>query len=415
MRSPAGTKNSSTDSVTLVSPAATGVPVNRDAVVGAFVPPPYPYERLDELAAVARAVPGGIVDCSIGTPCDPVPAVVVDAVSAAAAASAGYPPSAGTPAFRDAAAGWLERTFGVRVDASAIGACLGTKEFVGGLPHVLHRRDPGRDTVLFPAVAYPTYEMGATLAGLRAVPVPVDADWHLDVDAIDPDDARRALVLWINEPGNPTSSVASSSDLARIAAWGRANGVIVASDECYVEFAPTAATVLHAGVEGVLAVHSLSKRSNLAGMRCGFYAGDPALVRFLVETRKHWGFMVPTPVQAGAVAALGDDAHVAEQRSRYAERRDLVLGALETLGGLDHLGLEHDGGPMSFYLWLQSRAGLSGWAIAEVLAKRGLLVSPGDLYGPAGADHVRLALVQPTDRLRRAVERLAEHSAKENP
>jgi aspartate/methionine/tyrosine aminotransferase len=258
--------------------------------------------------------------------------------------------------------------------------------------------------------------MGAELAGLRAVPVPVDAEWHLDVDAIDPDDARRALVLWVNEPGNPTSSVASHADLARVAAWGRRHGVIVASDECYVEFAPVAATVLASGLDGVLAVHSLSKRSNLAGMRCGFYAGDPALVHYLVESRKHWGFMAPTPVQAAAVAALGDDAHVADQRARYAERRDLVLAALDELnapdgpGGLD---LVHDGGEMSFYLWLRSRSGAGGWAIAERLATRGLLVSPGDLYGPAGADHVRVALVQPTDRVRLAVERLAEPFTKE--
>jgi succinyldiaminopimelate transaminase len=388
---------------------------------GAFVPPPYPYERLDTLAAVARAAPGGIVDCSIGTPCDPVPGVVIEAVRAAAAASAGYPPSAGTPALRDAAAAWIERTFGVAIDGSAIGACLGTKEFVGGLPHLLHRRDPERDTVLYPAVAYPTYQMGAALAGIRAVPVPVDGEWHLDVDAIDPEDARRALVLWVNEPGNPTSSVASHADLARVAAWGRRHGVIVASDECYVEFAPVAATVLASGLDGVLAVHSLSKRSNLAGMRCGFYAGDPTLVHYLVEARKHWGFMAPTPVQAAAVAALGDEAHVADQRSRYAERRKLVLDALgelnapaapAELGGLD---LVHDGGPMSFYLWLRSRSGVGGWTIAERLATLGLLVSPGDLYGPAGADHVRLALVQPTDRLRLAVERLAELFAKECP
>lgn len=405
----AATASSSTDSVRLVTPAVTGAAPIGVHVTGAFVPPPYPYERLDALAALADAVPGGIVDCSIGTPCDPVPAVVVAAVRGAVAASAGYPPSAGTPALRDAAAAWIERKFGVRIDGSAVGACLGTKEFVGGLPHLLHRRDPGRDTVLHPAVAYPTYEMGATLAGIRSVPVPVDRDWHLDLGAIDPDDARRALVLWINEPGNPSSSVATADDLARVAAWGREHGVIVASDECYVEFAPAAATVLQAGLAGVIAVHSLSKRSNLAGMRCGFYAGDPTLVRYLVEARKHWGFMAPTPVQAAAVAALGDDDHVALQQARYAERRELVLGVLQDLG------FEHDGGPMSFYLWLRSHDGAHGWAMAEQLARGGLLVSPGDLYGAAGADHVRLALVQPTERLRLAVDRLGEHLAKEKP
>jgi succinyldiaminopimelate transaminase len=365
-----------------------------------FVPPPYPYERLDALAKLADSLPGGLVDCSIGTPCDPVPDVVIEAVRAAAPASAGYPPSAGTPAYRDAAAGWMARRFDIEVDAGQIGVCLGTKELVGGLPHLLHRRDPARDTVLYPAISYPTYEMGATLAGIRAVPVPLDANWHLDVDAIDPADARRALVLWINEPGNPSASAADDAYLERVVAWGREHGVLIASDECYVEFAPQACTVLREGTSGVLAVHSLSKRSNLAGMRCGFYAGDPGVVRYLVEARKHWGFMAPAPVQAAAVAALGDDDHVAEQRLRYGQRRSLVLDAMESLGYV------HDGGPTAFYLWLRSADGVDdGWEMAARFAHAGLLVSPGDLYGPAGADHVRLALVQPTERLRMAVER----------
>ncbi len=365
-----------------------------------FVPPPYPYERLDALATLADSLAGGLVDCSIGTPCDPVPGIVVDAVRDAAPASAGYPPSAGSPAYREAASAWMARRLAVEVPSSQIGVCLGTKEFVGGLPHLLHRRDPRRDTVLFPAIAYPTYEMGATLAGLRAVPVPLDVDWHLDVDAIEPSDARRALVLWINEPGNPSASAADDAYLGKVAAWGREHGVVVASDECYVEFAPRACSILSHGTDGVLAVHSLSKRSNLAGMRCGFYAGDAQIVNYLVESRKHWGFMAPWPVQAAAVAALGDDEHVAEQRDRYAQRRSLVQAAMEALGYV------HDGGPTDFYLWLRSAEGVDdGWEMAARFAHAGLLVSPGDLYGPAGADHVRLALVQPTDRLRMAVER----------
>jgi succinyldiaminopimelate transaminase len=371
---------------------------------GPFVPPPYPYERLDALSALAASIPGGLVDCSIGTPCDPVPPLVVRAAADALGASAGYPPSAGTPAYRQAAADWMRRRLGVEIDAGSVGVCLGTKELVGGLPHLLHRRDPSRDTVLYPAISYPTYEMGATIAGLRAVPVPLDADWHLDVSAIDPADARRALVLWLNEPGNPTASAADAGTLGAVADWGRAHGVVVASDECYVEFAPERASILASGLDGVLAVHSLSKRSNLAGMRCGFYAGDPALVHYLVEARKHWGFMAPTPVQAAAVAALGDDTHVDEQHARYAARRAAMLGALEPLGYV------HDGGPTDFYLWLRGVDGVDdGWEIAARFAHAGLLVAPGDLYGPAGADHVRLALVQPDDRLALAAERLTEH------
>jgi aspartate/methionine/tyrosine aminotransferase len=183
--------------------------------------------------------------------------------------------------------------------------------------------------------------------------------------------------------------------------------VIVASDECYVEFAPERSTILRAGFDGMLAVHSVSKRSNLAGMRVGFYAGDEDLVHYLVETRKHVGLMAPTPVQAAAAAALGDDEHVAVQRARYVERRALMRDALE-----QH-GLVHDGGDTLFYLWLRATDGADdGWEIAARLAhEAGLLVSPGDLYGAAGADHVRLALVQPNDRLELALDRLVRATA----
>jgi succinyldiaminopimelate transaminase len=366
-----------------------------------FVPPPYPYERLDALKVVAQGVPGGIVDCSIGTPCDPVPDVASRAAAVVLEASMGYPASAGSTELRDAARGWLSRRFGVEVAREQVGACVGTKELVASLPHLLRLRTPARDTVLYPAVAYPTYEMGATLAGCRAVPVAVDAGWHLDLDSISEHDANRALLLWVNEPGNPTSSVADDARFRAIAAWARARGVVVASDECYVEFAPEPATILSAGTENVLAVHSVSKRSNLAGMRGGFYAGDPELVTYLLETRKHAGLMVPTPVQAAMAAALGDDEHVTEQRQRYDERRKLVSD------GLVAQGLAHDGGPCSFYLWLCTETGAdNGWEIAGRLAQSGLLVSPGDLYGPAGAAHVRLALVQPTERLQLALDRL---------
>ena len=379
----------------------------RMAATGGFVPPPYPYERLDALKRVADALPGGVVDCSIGTPCDPVPEVASRAAIAALAGSNGYPPSAGTPPLRDAAAGWIRRRFGVAVESAHVGACVGTKELVTSLPHLLRLRNPTRDTVLYPAIAYPSYEMGAVLAGCRAVPVPLDAQWHLDVDSVSDSDAERALVLWVNEPGNPSASTTDDAYFARVATWARERGVVVASDECYSEFAPRPATILSSGLDGVLAMHSVSKRSNLAGMRVGFYAGDPALVTFLVETRKHAGLMAPTMVQAAAAAALGDDAHVDVQRRRYAERRDFVRDALAAHG------LVHDGGDAVFYLWLRTADGSDhGWEIADRLAREaGLLVSPGDLYGALGADHVRLALVQPRERLELALGRLVETRA----
>jgi succinyldiaminopimelate transaminase len=370
------------------------------AMGSGFVPPPYPYERLDELRVVADAHPGGVVDCSVGTPIDPVPDAAIAAIVEAARESAGYPPSIGTLRLREAAARWLRRRFGVDLGADGVAASIGTKELVASLPHVLHRRRPERDTVLHPAIAYPTYEMGARLADLRAVPVPLDDDWHLRLDAIDEADARRALVLWVNEPGNPTASAAEATRLADTVEWARARDVLVASDECYAEFAPHPASALVAGSEGVLAVHSVSKRSNLAGLRVGFYAGDGDVVSYVREVRKHAGFMVPTVAQAAAAAVLDDDEHAAEQRRRYEERRDLLLE------GLGRHGYRHVGGPTAFYLWLRGPDG-DGWDTARRLASAaGLLVAPGELYGAAGAPYARLALVQPTSRLELAVARL---------
>jgi succinyldiaminopimelate transaminase len=368
-----------------------------------FVPPPYPHDRLDAFRRLATVVPGGVVDCSIGNPVDPVPDVVLAALDAAAPEAMGYPATIGSEALRAAAADWIARRFGVEVTADEVLACIGTKEMVGSLPRFLHLRDPGRDTVLYPAISYPTYAMGAELAGLRAVPVPLDADWHLDVSLVSDEDAARALVLWTNEPGNPTAAVASAGQVAGAVAWARDRGIVVAADECYAEFSGgEPVTALGSGTEGVLAVHSLSKRSNMAGFRAGFVAGDPDLVRYLGEVRKHAGLMTPGPVQAAVVAALGDDTHVVAQRSRYNERRALMVS------GLAAHGLVHDGGPAPFYLWLRSDEQVDdGWELAARFAEAGTLVAPGSLYGPAGADHVRLALTQPLDRLELVVERLS--------
>ncbi len=362
-----------------------------------FVPPPYPYDRLDRLKPAADAHDGGVVDLSIGTPCDPPPAAVVRAL-ARSGAERGYPPSIGSPELRAAAQRWLARRFDVDVPAGQIGACIGTKEFVGTLPQWLQLRTPGRDTVLYPAVAYPTYEMGAILAGCRAVPVPVGPGGGIDLAAISSDDAGRALCLWVNSPSNPTGAL---DDLQAAAAWGRAHGVPVFSDECYVEFTwdGPRRTILADGLDGVVAVHSLSKRSNLAGVRVGFYAGDAELVTYLQEVRKHVGMMVPGPAQAAAVAALDDDGHVNVQRDRYRRRLDRLAGALATWAGLE-IPLPAGG----FYLWFDAG---DGWAFTERLAKEdGVLVSPGEFYGPSVAQCVRVAVVQPDDRIDLVVERL---------
>ena len=357
-----------------------------------FVPPPYPYDRLDELKALGAALPGGLVDLSIGTPCDPPPDVVLDAL-ARSGAERGYPPSVGSPAYRESAAAWMDRRLGVAIDPAHIAACVGTKELVAGVPQWLRLRRPDLDTVLYPAISYPTYAMGATLAGCRAVP-------YAHMDDIDPGDAARALCLWVNVPGNPTGEL---GDLGAAATWGRAHGVPVLCDECYVEFTwdGPPRTILEHGADGVLAVHSLSKRSNLAGARAGFYAGDPELVRYLSEVRKHAGFMVPGPVQAAAVAAWADDAHVDAQRARYQSRLVTMADALDLVG----VDVPLPAG--AFYLWAPAPDG-DAWALARRLAAQGgVLVSPGEFYGPEGAGHVRVAVVQPDERLALVAERLA--------
>jgi aspartate/methionine/tyrosine aminotransferase len=305
----------------------------------------------------------------------------------------GYPPSIGSVVFREAAAGWLQRRIGVDVDPAAIAACIGTKEFVASTPQYLRLRAPERDTVLYPAISYPTYEMGAVLAGCRAVP-------YRSLDDIGDPDAERALCLWVNSPGNPTGVLA---DLGAAAQWGRDRNVPVLSDECYIEFTWSGPprTILEHGPDDVLAVHSLSKRSNLAGVRAGFFAGDGELVNYLREVRKHAGLMVPGPVQAAAVVAYADDDHVDAQRARY-------CGRLERLRAILRHGLDVDA-PMpagAFYLWVGAPGG-DAWSLAKRLASdAGALVSPGDFYGPDGADHVRIAVVQPDERIELIGERL---------
>ncbi len=377
-----------------------------------FSPPPYPYDRLTGMRAAAESLFGtgsrsgeGVVDCSVGTPNDPPPASALEAL-ARSGTERGYPASPGSLSYRQACARWLDRQFGVRIDpTSGLAACVGTKELVASTAHYLRLRSPDRDVVLYPEVSYPTYAMGARLAGCRAVPVPERPGGGLALETVPRSERDRALLVWVNSPSNPTGRL---TDLAEAAAWGRGHGIPVFSDECYAPFTwdGPPRSILEAGVDGVVAVHSLSKRSNLAGVRAGFFAGDPALVGFLLDIRRHAGLMVPGPVQAAAVAALEDEDHVEVQRGRYLERlvflRD-VLGAAGLPVALP------DGG---FYLWVpvpDSRPG-SGWGLAEDLARvAGILTSPGDLYGEGGARFVRVAVVQPMDRLALVADRLAGH------
>jgi succinyldiaminopimelate transaminase len=379
------------------------------AVTAGWQPPAYPYDRLVPLRAAADTHEGGVVDLSVGTPTDPPPPEVLAALADADRGGAlrGYPPSVGTAGLRQAARSWMVTTFGAEaaVDPAQIGACVGTKEFVVTTPAWLKLHRPDRDTVLYPAVAYPSYAMGAELAGLRAVPVPVDDDWRIDLSVVSDDDAARSLMLWVNTPGNPAGGL---DDLAAAASWGRARDVLVFSDECYAEFTwqGTPRTVLGhgggpSGTDGVVALHSLSKRSNLAGLRVGWYSGDAVVVEYLREVRKHAGLMVPGPAQAAAIAALGDGSHVVTQRGLYRSRLERMRDILA-----DGLGLDvalPDGG---FYLWVAA-PDRDAWGLAARLAEdAGVLASPGEFYGAAGDGYVRLAMVAPLARLDLAAARL---------
>lgn len=357
--------------------------------------PVFPWDKLEPYKATAAAHPDGIVDLSVGTPVDPVPVVVQQAL-VAAADSPGYPTVWGTPALRDALTGWVTRRLGaVGVAHTNVLPVVGSKELVAWLPTQLGL-GPG-DTVAHPRLAYPTYEVGARLCG--AEPVVYD-----DPTELDPEGLR---LLWLNSPSNPTGKVLGKEELTRIVAWAREHGVLVFSDECYLELGWEAepVSVLHPDVcggsfEGIVAVHSLSKRSNLAGYRAAFLAGDAAVLGELLQIRKHGGMMTAAPVQAATVAALGDDTHVAEQRARYAARREALRTALEAHG----FRIEHS--EASLYLWATRDEPC--WDTVAHLAERGILVAPGDFYGAAGERFVRVAFTATDERVAAAVKRLGE-------
>ncbi|MFG2479079.1 bifunctional succinyldiaminopimelate transaminase/glutamate-prephenate aminotransferase [Streptomyces fagopyri] len=355
--------------------------------------PTFPWDKLEPYKATAAAHPGGIVDLSVGTPVDPVPELIQKAL-VAAADSPGYPTVWGTPELRDALTGWVERRLGARgVTHRHVLPIVGSKELVAWLPTQLGL-GPG-DKVAYPRLAYPTYEVGARLA--RA-----DHVAYEDPTELDPTDLK---LLWLNSPSNPTGRVLSAAELTRTVAWAREHGVLVLSDECYLELGWEAdpVSVLHPDVcggsyEGIVAVHSLSKRSNLAGYRAAFLAGDPAVLGELLEIRKHGGMMTSAPTQAAVVAALSDDTHVREQRERYAARRVALREALLRHG----FRIEHS--EASLYLWATRDE--SCWDTVAHLARLGILVAPGDFYGPAGDRFVRVALTATDERVAAAVDRL---------
>lgn len=364
--------------------------------------PSFPWDSLTGARERAQAHPGGIVDLSVGTPVDPTPSLVQDAL-VAAADSPGYPTTQGTDELRRAIVDWFARRRNVPgLTPEQVLPTIGSKELVAFLPALLGLGEG--DVVVHPQIAYPTYDVGARLAG--AEPFPADA-----TTAVGPGPVR---LVWLNSPSNPTGKVLGVDHLRKVVEWARARGAVVASDECYAELGwaePWASEGVPSLLDprvcggdhtGLLVLYSMSKQSNLAGYRAAFAAGDPALIGRLLEIRKHAGMMVPGPVQAALTAALADDAHVAEQRERYRRRREVLLAACAAAG------LRVD--PTSeagLYLWATvAGQDVDCRAIVAALAERGILVAPGEFYGPGGARHVRIALTASDERIAAAAERL---------
>ncbi|VEG29800.1 LL-diaminopimelate aminotransferase [Actinomyces howellii] len=375
--------------------------------------PDFPWDSLRPYRQRAAEHPGGVVDLAVGTPVDPTPDVARRTLAAASDAP-GYPTAVGTAELRDAVIDWMRRRRGVGgLGRDCVVPTIGSKESVALLPLQLGVR-PG-DLVLHPRAAYPTYDVGARLAGARPVPVDTDADpstWDLPANG-------PVTLIWLNSPGNPDGHVLSVDQMRRIVAWARHAGAVVAADECYAELAwdePWAArgvpSLLDPGVtgtgadgapdlSGLLVLYSLSKQSNLAGYRAAFLAGDPELVEAVTQVRKHAGLLVPAPVQAAMAAALGDEEHVRHQRETYRRRREVLLEATQAAG------LVNDpASAAGLYLWLSGPRRMSALDLVGAFAELGIVVAPGDFYGDAGAGRVRMSLTDTDERVAAAAARL---------
>ncbi|PPF41291.1 succinyldiaminopimelate transaminase [Rathayibacter sp. AY1A2] len=360
--------------------------------------PDYPWDLMAPFARTAAEHPGGIVDLSIGSPVDPTPAPIRDALARATDSHA-YPTTVGTPALREAIAAWYARRRGVEgLGVDEVLPTIGSKELVAWLPFLLGLGEG--DVVVHPSAAYPTYAMGAAIAGAEALASDDPAEWP-----------ATTRLVWLNSPGNPDGAVLDVPALRRAVARARELGAVIAGDECYAELGwdgrwadepiPSVLDTRVVGEDrtGVLGVYSLSKQSNLAGYRAAFVAGDAALIARLVTVRKHAGMIVPGPLQEAMIVALADDEHVAAQKERYRSRRDRLRPALESAG------FRIDRSEAGLYLW--ATEGRPAWESIDRLARLGVLAGPGVFYGEGFPEHVRLSLTASDERIDAAVERLS--------
>ena len=345
--------------------------------------PDFPWDLLSPYGDKAKKFSAGFIDLSQGTPVDATPKFIQDAFIAAAD-SPSYPLTIGTPELRTAMRNWATNKLGATGDFDVL-PTIGSKEFVAWLPTFLQSK-----SVLYPEVAYPTYLVGSMISGATAHAVGIDANtWP------------KAELAWINSPSNPTGQVQSEAELAAVINWSRQNNAIVASDECYISFAKGAKSILavaNGNNTNLISVHSLSKRSNLAGYRAAFVVGDSKLIAQIREIRKHAGMMVPLPVQKAMVAALSDETHVSEQENRYNQRRAILKAALEKSG------FKIEFSEAGLYIWCTRNEDC--WSTVDWFADRGVLVTPGVFYGEQGSKFVRIALTATDENIGKTAERI---------
>ena len=329
----------------------------------------------------AKKYSGGFIDLSQGTPVDPTPTFIQEALTKASN-SPSYPLTAGSSQLKDAIRAWATLNLGATGEFDVL-PVIGSKEFVALLPTFLQSK-----TVLYPKIAYPTYLVGALMASAKAIPVEIDAkSWP------------TADLAWINSPSNPTGQVQSDSEILATINWARNNGSVIASDECYLSFSKEAKSILSltgGNNEGVLAVHSLSKRSNLAGYRAAFVIGDSKLIDQIRQIRKHAGLIVPLPVQQAMIAALSDNNHAIEQAERYEKRRIKLITALSKAG----FTIEHS--QAGLYIWCSKNEDC--YKTVDWFANLGVLVTPGSFYG--SEKFIRIALTATDESIDLVVERI---------
>jgi succinyldiaminopimelate transaminase len=371
---------------------------------------PYPFEELDRRVRAARDAGRAVIDFGVGDPRDPTPSFVRRALIDALGPTSSYPRAAGLPELRTAICAWVDRRFGVSLDADRhVLPTLGAKEIVFSLAQ--HTLDPseGKDLVFTTAPGYPIPERGARFAGGDVVRLPLTegASFLPDLDAIDNDTWKRAALLWLNYPNNPTGAVAPLGFLREAAQRCAAHDVLLASDEAYCELwfegGPPASALQVGDLANVLAIHTLSKRSSMTGYRSGFIAGDPTLVEALRRLRPSVGVTPQEFVQRASIAAWNDDVHVEDHRRRYAAKRDIFVDLFARRG----VGLA--GSVATFYLWVgtpDDRPSLE-WAV-DLLERTGIVVAPGSYFGPEGEGYVRMAMVPPLEECVRAASLLDE-------